>query len=292
MVAVKSFVGLLTTLAMAKAAKLNADSLYHVVADVPGTDVADGDCFSILETSQALSANHPQRIAHGVHDLTLADLRHYFNPNANETNNIPTVNRNLSSSEPILNDAPDIGRSGRFQTMGLLVAEEVVLNEDRDWDLHNADTLDKLLHALHMHEMWTETSRLYQNLLANPPTNPNICPCLVDVENNGIYFHLRHIAMLIREPELEYNTENKRRPRGGRALPLELYNGSYRKGYKTGSGSSTKKRAAEKEEEEDPVITEVANYSKSYWVDLFNGFAGMTDPVSSDLALFLYCMLN
>ena len=98
--------------------------------------------------------------------------------------------------------------------------------------------------------------------------------------------------MLIREPELEYNTENKRRPRGGRALPGELYNGSYRKGYRTGSGSSTKKRAAEKEEEEDLVITEVANYSKSYWVDLFNGFAGMTDPVSSDLALFLYCMLN
>merc|ERR1719341_359646 len=204
-----------------------------------------GDCFSILDQSQALSATYPKRIAHGVHDLTLADLRHYFNPNANETNNIPTVNRNLSSSEPILNDAPDIGRSGRFQTMGLLVAEEVVLNEDRDWDLHNADTLDKLLHALHMHEMWTETSRLYQNLLANPPTNSNICPCLVDVENNGIYFHLRHIAMLIREPELEYNTENKRRPRGGRALPGELYNGSYRKGYRTGSGSSTKKRAAE-----------------------------------------------
>ena len=61
MVAVKSFVGLLTTFAMSKAAKLDGDSLYHVVADVPGTDVADGDCFSILETSQALSAKHPQR---------------------------------------------------------------------------------------------------------------------------------------------------------------------------------------------------------------------------------------
>ena len=131
------------------------------------------------------------RIAHGLHDLSLADLRHYFNPNANETNNIPTVNRNLSSSEPILNDAPDIGRSDRFQTMGLQVAEEVVLNEDRDWDLHNADTLDKLLHALHMHEMWSETSRLYQNLLANPPANPNLCSCLGDVENNGIFFNLR-----------------------------------------------------------------------------------------------------
>ena len=52
--------------------------------------------------------------------------------------------------------------------MGLLVAEEVVLNDDRDWDLHNADTLGKLLHTLHMHEMWTETSRVYKTLLANP----------------------------------------------------------------------------------------------------------------------------
>ena len=75
--------------------------------------------------------------------------------------------------------------------MGLQVAEEVVLNEDQDWDLHNAETLDKLLHALHMHEMWTETSRVYNQLLANPPANHNICPCLADVENNGIYFNLR-----------------------------------------------------------------------------------------------------
>ena len=75
--------------------------------------------------------------------------------------------------------------------MGLQVAEEVVLNKDRDWDLHNAETLDKLLHALHMHEMWTETSRVNNQLLTNPPANPNICPCLVDVENNRIYFNLR-----------------------------------------------------------------------------------------------------
>ena len=84
------------------------------------------------------------------------------------------INRNLSSSVPILNDAPDIGRSNRFQTMGLLVAEEVVLNEDRDWDLHNANMLEKLLHGFYMHKMWTEISRVYQTLLAKPPTNPNL----------------------------------------------------------------------------------------------------------------------
>merc|ERR1719322_236569 len=101
----------------------------------------DRDCFSILEDTPALSATYPKRIAHGMHSLTLADLRYYFNPNANETNNIPTINRNLTSSEPILNDAPDIGRSDRFKTIGLLVAEEVLLNENQNWDLKNADTL-------------------------------------------------------------------------------------------------------------------------------------------------------
>ena len=106
-----------------------------------------------------------RRIAHGIHSLTLADLRYYFNANANETNNIPTINRNLTSSIPILNDAPDIGRSDRFKTMGLVVAEEVVLNDNQHWDLENADTVTKLIHALHMHEMWTETSKLYKQIL-------------------------------------------------------------------------------------------------------------------------------
>ena len=47
--------------------------------------------------------------------------------------------------------------------------------------------------------------------------------------------------------------------------------------------------------EEALMITgdsEVTLHSKTYWVNLFNGFAEMTDPISSDLGLFLYCMLN
>ena len=95
--------------------------------------------------------------------------------------------------------------------------------------------------------------------------------------------------MLIREPELGYNTENKRVPRGGRARTF--YKGS----YKTGHASKDKVQKRVAELEEDLMITvdsEVTLHSKIYWVNLFNGFAEMTDPISSDLALFLYCMLN
>merc|ERR1712209_286261 len=267
-------------------------SLLLVFAGLSSGVSADGDrdCFSILEDNPALSATYPKRIAHGIHSLTLADLRYYFNPNANETNNIPTINRNLTS-EPILNDAPDIGRSDRFKTIGLLVAEEVVLKEDSDWDIHGGDILDKLLHALHMHEVWSETSRLYKGLLDSPPDEPSICPCLADVENNGIFFNLRNIAMLIREPELAYNTENKRRPRGGRR-----YSGSYNIGSIKRPGQTIpqyQRRDADEEHQaidhEDP---EVADHSREYWVNLFSSFSDMTDDITSDLALFLFCMLN
>ena len=65
--------------------------------------------------------------------------------------------------------------------------------------------------------------------------------------------------MLIREPELGYNTENKRLPRGGRARQLQqeerLYDGSYTNGHvtnhtlvaNTALASSRKRREAEEE---------------------------------------------
>merc|ERR1719318_2029920 len=271
-------------------------SLLLVFAGLSSGVSADGDrdCFSILEDNPALSATYPKRIAHGIHSLTLADLRYYFNPNANETNNIPTINRNLTSSIPILNDAPDIGRSDRFKTMGLLVAEEVLLNENQNWDLKNADTLEKLVHALHMHEMWTETSKLYKQIFDDPPAS-NICPCLVDVENNGIYYYMRNNAMLIREPELGFNTENKRMPRGGRqAAMVKASYCSVRACCGCSKTRAVQKRSVDNEDEIEIVSQHDSETmdERTHYINLFDEIAGMNDPISSDLALFLFCMLN
>merc|ERR1719150_1994667 len=241
--------------------RMATTGLLVVCAGLSSAASIDGDCFTILEQSQALSATYPKRIAHGMHSLTLADLRYYFNANANETNNIPTINRDLSSLIPVLNEAPD-------------------------YDLRNADTLEKLLHGLHMHEMWTETSRLYKNLLVNPPADPNICPCLADVENNGIYFNLRNMALYIREPELGFNTENKRLPRGGRAR------GSYCRNANCCLHCDGDIIIAKRAAEEDVKEGAMSKDTKTDYVDLFRRFAAMTDSISSDLAMFLYCMLN
>merc|ERR1712106_731752 len=141
----------------------------------------------------------------------------------------------------------DLKPSGHFKTIGLQVAEDVMLSDGDDWDLHNADAIDKLLHGLHMHEMWNSASEVYSVLLDDPTSKLELCPCLMDVENNGIYHNLRNIAMLIREPELGYNKDNKRVPRTGRILGArQQYTGSYSTGTYNGK-DSRKKREAEDE---------------------------------------------
>ena len=54
-----------------------------------------------------------------------------------------------------------------------------------------------------------------------------------------------------------------------------------------------KKRSAE---EDDTQIMGDGDFQavdeRTHYLNLFDEIADMTDPISSDLALFLYCMLN
>ena len=103
----------------------------------------------------------------------------------------------------------------------------------------------------------------------------------------------RNNAILIREPELGFNTENKRRSRGGR----QTYCGT---SPQTCCGCSNqqevlklKKRSAE--EDDTQIMSEddfQAVDERTHYINLFDEIADMTDPISSDLALFLFCMLN
>ena len=129
--------------------------------------------------------------------------------------------------------------------------------------------------------------------------------------------------MLIREPELGFNTQNRRTPRKGRGLSYsgsdnpqfptsytgflprkgKFYSGgpvitppTY-SGYHDPPAIKFRKRDLESEQDSEDQLNLEANTafipeSKSHWIDLFNGFAEMTDLVASDLAFFLYCMLN
>ena len=105
--------------------------------------------------------------------------------------------------------------------------------------------------------------------------------------------------MLIREPELGFNTQNRRTPRKGRRLSYSggpVITPPTYSGYYDPPEIKFRKRDLENvQDQEDQLNIEVntaVTDAKSHWIDLFNGFAEMTDLVASDLAFFLYCMLN
>ena len=48
------------------------------------------------------------------------------------------------------------------------------------------NTLEKIVHAYHMHEIYELATIIYQDLKSDSPTDPDFCPCVNDVTANGI----------------------------------------------------------------------------------------------------------
>merc|ERR1712032_332793 len=192
LLATRSLVGLLATLAIAKAAKLNDDALYHVVEDLPGNETQESGeenvatCSDVMARNGLNSSSFWHGAAHGLHSLHLEEIRHFFEPDATENNKIPVVNKNLSSQQVMayfmLNDRPD------FFEQGL-------------------NTLEKLTHQYHMHEIYAAASPIYNKMKENPPTDTELCGCVNDITGNGILIEMANIAR-----QLKY-FQSKRRPR-------------------------------------------------------------------------------
>lgn len=72
----------------------------------PSSSPSSSNCSSILLPSPKAFF---QSVAHGLHSVTLEDLRRYFDPDTPVVNGIPTANYDLSSRErPVLTDAPSL----------------------------------------------------------------------------------------------------------------------------------------------------------------------------------------
>merc|ERR1712032_741325 len=131
LLATRSFVGLLTTLAIAEAGKLNDDALYHVVEDLPGNETQENapTCLDVMARNGLNFSSFWHGAAHGLHSLHLEEIRFFFEPDATENNKIPVVNKNLSSQQTILFDAPLAGYDEHFGTMAIKVMAYFMLND-------------------------------------------------------------------------------------------------------------------------------------------------------------------
>merc|ERR1712210_47207 len=213
MLPTKAVVGFLATLAIAEAAKLNEDSLYHVVEDLPANETVEASeenvatCSDIMARNGLNFSSFWHGAAHGLHSLHLEEIRHFFELNATENNKIPVVNKNFSSKQTILFDAPLAGYDEHFNTMALKVMSYFMLNDHPDFFQRGVNTLGKLTHQYHMHEIYAAAAPIYNAMKENPPSDPELCACVNDITGNGILIEMANIAR-----QLKY-FDSKRRPR-------------------------------------------------------------------------------
>jgi len=310
MLAAKSFIGFLTSLAIAKAAKLDTDSLYHVVVDLPANETQESGkenvatCLDVMARHGLNFSSFWHGAAHGLHSLHLEEIRYFFEPNATETNKIPVVNKNLSSQQTILFDAPLAGYDEQFNTMALKVMAYFMLNDRPDFFEQGLNTLEKLTHQYHMHEIYAAAAPIYKKMKENPPSDTELCGCVNDITGNGILIEMANIAR-----QLKY-FQSERMPRSARP-PKQKYRGYVR--------GQRKKRNAD---EADVDLTKISDLEEEYFANPTvetadrlldarpwkgNSLVGPEQWVSyqamltssmleseelNDLATFMYCRLN
>ena len=90
-----------------------------------------------------LTDRFPSAAAHGIHSMTLEDIKYYFKPDATETNNVPTVNYDLSENATlVLPHAKLYGYDTSFKTISMRHLDQVLRDMDKkDWYLANYNTL-------------------------------------------------------------------------------------------------------------------------------------------------------
>merc|ERR1711962_993990 len=213
MLASRSSIPFLFLLSIARAATLEDKSLYHVVEDLPGIETQRpgkeivATCSEIMAQNGLDFSSFWQGAAHGLYALHLEEIRHFFEPNATENNKIPVVNKNLSSEQTILSNAPHAGYDKQFNTMALKVMAYFMRNDSPDFFQRGLNTLEKVTRQYHMHEIYAAAAPIYSNMKENLPLGTDLCACVNNIRGNGILVEMANIAR-----QLKY-FQSKRTPR-------------------------------------------------------------------------------
>jgi len=272
-------------------------------------------CSEIFENQGMNYSSFSVGAGHGVHSLSLEELRYFFKEDAPEHNKIPTVNFDFRSEDIIHFNAPLRGYSNRFDTWALKIMDWFMLN-DAPYLYHNKiNTLEKIGHQYHMHEIYARAAEIFKSLEENPPADiENVCSCAVDLTGNGIMTEVVKIAR-----ELKYFGVERRgranRPRARCGIGFKY--GRCEIGFFYGNGK--RKRSADEAEIDDEQIknkylehstketAEDVVQSGDAWssntlvapdYNKWTSFAAMLtyslpdDQQIRDFAYFIYCMIN
>jgi len=192
-----------------------AMGLPGVLAGGPAVPVLPGNdsCAEILAAAN-VTGRFAAAVAHGIHDITVEDLREFTGDVPCTGNGVPTVNRDLRSESAVLPSAPclDDGDSP-FATPAMRVVDAALTRmDDMNYDIGTTSGLQRLVHAFHMREVWALASAQYQALAADPPGRA-ACACALDVDGNSVLEELRLIASSLRSPQMASSRQSSGRQR-------------------------------------------------------------------------------
>ena len=70
-----------------------------------------------------------------------------------------------------------------------------MLNDQPYLFQNRANTIEKITHQYHMHEIYEKAAVIYNELVENPPNDVNgICACANDLTENGVMSEVVNIA--------------------------------------------------------------------------------------------------
>lgn len=145
-------------------------------------------------------------VAHGIHDISVEDLREFHSDVPCQNNGVPTVNRDLRAEQGVLLDAPCVhkGKSPFVAGSSMHLVDMVLSKmDDTKYDVGRYSGMERLVHAFHMRHVWSMAGAEYKKLEVAPPQS-QICACALDIDENGVMKMLRFLALQIREPDLMY----------------------------------------------------------------------------------------
>jgi len=157
--------------------------------------VSQSSCTPRLKEA-GLSPRYNETIAHAIHSMTVEGLQ-LFSPAFDQVNNVPTVNKDLSNrNRMVLDWAPSDpwGNDFTMRTMNIIdnVLSKVGTTDDGlgpHWT-----PMERVAHVFHMWDLWmTIRTKSYPIVEASPPAE-DVCVCLKDTKNNGIYNAVSWVA--------------------------------------------------------------------------------------------------
>lgn len=238
----------------------------------------DLSCSSSMKKA-GLSDDFLSNAAHGIHSITLDDLKNYFYPKAEKENGIPTIDNDLTSDTPVLKNAPPLNPPNRFNHSILGSVDRILTNMDNKYyGVLKYSALEKVVHELHMHSIWEKTKKVYKKIKRSKKIkrNKDLCPCVKDIENNGIMYLMNIIAARFRMDDAERNPGvTETRKMGGHG-----FSGRSCRRY---SRPSKKKQSKKKPSKKKPSKNTMAMRSQESGCCKNMGYANATVIVESEL---------